>query len=567
MFDESKHPRDEDGKWAVIQAYADAANAHVDQAEAKARRIGRMFVRRARQEYANLRIGKQQGEDVDSNGRMADAQTAVERAVSDVVPGPMLDHFAGDVADAVAAKLADGKPGDEIPDEVWADAISEVREKAAQDAYNVGFHSIPEKHHDMIEKHADSIDEQLTKTTRVDAKKIFAKSIRLDRSMSDKAIILQARGTSPFVRLEADRLKIGDSKDVPIHYLRKEIIPLGETRVHPVKGYTIHVDRDRADRIVANTKLMLDRGRFIPAPAGHKNTETNYGKWLSLSVDKNDRGGESLFGVLQVVGDKTLEEVLNKDVSICTKDGVSDDKGNAYDGEVCDHIAVTHLPAISDLTGWTSIAASRGESMEVPVFELSATSESNMDIKVLRTALGAADSVPDADVLSQAVTRINAAKTAETTIVELTRERDDFKAKHSNVVLELDRAKPSMLDPEVIHVRKQLITDKVKALRGTPDWNKRAIALLVGDDAKPNTLMLSREAGSEVARAEEVLKLFSEYKAAPGDGEKTGPQILDLDRREPAGNGASEQAKEIEKAKVEGAEWQKQQQASRGLAA
>jgi hypothetical protein len=73
---------------------------------------------------------------------------------------------------------------------------------------------------------------------------------------------------------------------------------------------------------------------------------------------------------MMVVGERTLEDVMNAgDVSIFTRAGLKDDRGNEYD-EAIEHVAVTPFPALSGLTGWTPIAASRGgEAEQVPVFE------------------------------------------------------------------------------------------------------------------------------------------------------------------------------------------------------
>lgn len=350
--------------------------------------------------------------------------------------------------------------------------------------------------------------------------------------MSDKTLIIRSRGTSPFAQIEASTLKLGDA-ETKVYRLRKEIIPLGESRKHPDKGYAIHVPRERADKWLKNFALMSERGHVVPAPPDHKDTKNSFGKWTSLSVEPNERGGESLYGVIQVAGQKNFEDVLNKDVSICTRAELSDDKGNTYD-EAIDHISVTPFPALTNLSGWAPIAASRGQGDEekAPVFELSATptKEPEMNLTELRKSLGAAETVSDDDVLKQAIARVNAVKAAEASVVALTRERDEFKAKHETATLELSsRPAGKRLDKELAHERRLRVAEKISALRGTPDWTKRATDLLCGPKESPNDLMLARASdGADDVLAVDYVKLLADFKPSPEGGEKTGAQILEL---------------------------------------
>lgn len=187
--------------------------------------------------------------------------------------------------------------------------------------------------------------------------------------MSDSPFILSCSSTAPFER-RPKKVSLGNA-DLPIHFLEKEIIPIGDTRTHPDKGYKIHVTPERADGWIQTFGLMTERGRRVPAPPTHKDASKSLGQWVGFSRKANPRGGESLFGELMVIGDRTLEEVLNAgDVSILTRVGLKDDLGNEYP-EAIDHVSVTPFPALTKLGGWTSIAASRGgEAEDVPVFEV-----------------------------------------------------------------------------------------------------------------------------------------------------------------------------------------------------
>lgn len=370
-----KHPRDKSGRWAAAQTFAEAANAHIDSEEAKAVRAGRIFVRRARQEYANLRQGKHQGSDPDEDGRTEDAKTAIVHAVSDTIPGPLLDAFAGDPADAVAEYMAAHNPGDPVPDKVWAGGVAEVKELAVMNAHDEGLKAVPAKYHGFIGKHEDAIASHLLEHGKIDARKAFSKSMALTKDMTDSPFILSCSTTDRFKTSRTDRLKVGNA-DVPVYYLEKEVIPIGDTRTHPDKGYKIHVTPERADGWIQTFGLMSERGHRVPAPPTHRDTSKSMGQWVGFTRKANGRGGESLYGELMVIGDRTLEDVLNAgDVSILTRAGLKDDKGNEY-AEAIEHVSVTPYPALTKLGGWTSIAASRGgEAEKAPVFEMGDESE------------------------------------------------------------------------------------------------------------------------------------------------------------------------------------------------
>lgn len=377
----------------------------------------------------------------------------------------------------------------------------------------------------------------------------------------DSAFVLHAQGTAPFQEWP---LALSGHPTVeagePVHYLRKEIIPIGETRKHPDKGYPIHVTPDRAKKWIKHFGEMSAAGMPVPAPPAHADRSNSHGRWVSLSLEKNARGGQSLFGILKVVGDASKQAVLNKDVSICTRHDLAGDQTDQKWDEAVEHIACTPYPALSNLSGWVSLAASRGPAEEVPVFELSAAAQEpeQMDPKQLREALGADESVPDADLLIFAT--------------NVRKERDDLKAvKEQNVALsrDLELARtPKSLDPELAHERRLRVADAVAKLGGTTAWNERAVKVLAGAEQAPDGLMLSRVPGGDL-RAMDLLALVRDFVPAPKAGEQTGPQvdgILELGRKVP-GETKDDPAKALTEAQQQAAEWQKQQLALRGLSA
>ena len=131
-----------------------------------------------------------------------------------------------------------------------------------------------------------------------------------------------------------------------------------------------------------------------------------------------------------------------------------------------------------------------------------------MDLTALRKAVGAADTVPDADVISQAVTKLGTIPGLETAKQTAETERDTART-------ELSRArenKPAdkQPDPEVLRERRLRLGRDIDALldgANNTDFAKKLKAKLLGAQDKPDVLMLSREGDAEDCRAVDLLLL------------------------------------------------------------
>lgn len=360
--------------------------------------------------------------------------------------------------------------------------------------------------------------------------------------------VLHAAGTSPF--RDVPLALTGMPKEeagLPVHYLRKEVIPIGVTRNHPDEGYPIHVTPERAAKWVEAFKLMRDRGHGVPAPPAHRDDKNSYGKWIDLSIERNERGALSVFGVLKVVGDQMRESVVNKDVSICTVRGLKDDSNNVYE-EAAEHIAVTPYAALTGLSGWTSIAASRGPAVDrVPVFELAAsTKESIMDLTALRKAVGAADTVTDADVITQAATKLGTIPALETAKATAESERDTVKVELSRRPAANEGEFPAAIaagSVNNLHGRIELMAE-----RGTVSAEQATAAkALIGTPDKPNTLNLSRTGADHPAEKWLEVLALGKGNVTPDGKSKTGVQELSRQRHTTSVNGDEPTEEEMRK--------------------
>ena len=323
------------------------------------------------------------------------------------------------------------------------------------------------------------------------------------------------------------------------HYLKKEVIPVGDSRRHPDEGYGIHVKPEQVDGWISSFAQMSERGHEVPAPPEHRDRANSYGKWVALSREPNKRGGHSLYATLRVVGEKNKQDVLNKNVSICVKRNLKDDRGNVYP-EAVEHIAVTPYPALTGLEGWTSIAASRGAPEEVPVFEMAAarTEEPTMDLAPFRKRLGLADSAPEAEVSAKLIERLDgipaaveaATKPLTEQVTALSRERDEARLELSRG----SRADKPAPDPEILRDRADISLSRVDlavAKGDVPAVVGGKLKEMIRKGDKPNAFMLSRseELGERPDRF--ILKMFE----GTGLGKKTmewePPGGVELSRR------------------------------------
>ena len=333
-------------------------------------------------------------------------------------------------------------------------------------------------------------------------------------------------------------IEVGGKK-FPCGYAWKEMLPLG--RYQDRTGKAFEVTPQRIDTIIRDFNRAKAKGYKPYCPDAHKNRTKNYGYVLDLR--RNAKG--SLEGLHQLIGEDALLEAARSQSSICTLKDVVDEHGEKYD-ELIDHNAILPDPQLSGLGGFVpvdiqpALAASRGPAT-AEVFELAATQEPEMDLKELRKALGVADSVADADVISQAaakVTGIPAAVDAATKplteqVTALSRERDEAKAR----VLELSRG-PSAPDPEALRDRADLTLGRIDlavAKGDVPAAVAGKLKELVRKGDAPNAFMLSRADDLGDRPADAFLKLFdgSGLGRKAGDPETGVANVVALSRDVP----------------------------------
>jgi len=164
--------------------------------------------------------------------------------------------------------------------------------------------------------------------------------------------ILEATRHFAFLTGTAPALKLAAGGDGSSQRFRKELIRVG----HYIKAHDnldFEVTREALDHWVLSFNKMREAGVRVPVPVGHtENPEANRG-W----VHEMTREGDSLYGVIELVGTDAIAMAGRTDVSIYSPSLYVDGQGNQYVRPIT-HVALCTDPVVPGLDGFQAIAAS-----------------------------------------------------------------------------------------------------------------------------------------------------------------------------------------------------------------
>lgn len=314
----------------------------------------------------------------------------------------------------------------------------------------------------------------------------------------------------------------------PVKRFRKELIRSGSYCTADDTRFT--VDGDALDNWVAEFSRMKAGGVKVPVPAGHTtDPEANRG-WV---VDMF-REGESLVGVIDLVGEDAIKMAGRSDVSLYSPAHLDDGKGNSYKWPIT-HVALCTDPVIPGLKGFVPLAASLGNKpVNVPVFTDHKEIPVALKFDKLQKALG----------IEEPLTEANAEKAIVASFTGVTQKVSDLMGEVKTLKADLATAKkatpgepkPKDVDPELLRLSRENHSMRLEGLvaggRITPAVRDKLSAAFIGDDG--SALKLSLSSGSN--------KTFDLVLAALADndpvtlGEKTGGQVLSLSGGPGTGN-------------------------------
>lgn len=211
-----------------------------------------------------------------------------------------------------------------------------------------------------------------------------------------------------------------DANGVPVKSYVKDLISVGTWR-DPRTGENFEVTPADLDRWTKTFSRMKDAGVRVPVPEGHTDESSSVrGFCEGMFTD-----GKTLFGNIDLYGEKAIEMASTAEVSIYAPAKFIDGKGNEYDQPIM-HVALTPAPVISGQGGFVPIKASRGGTEQVPVFRLAQETTMNPQLLAVAKALGVdcSNCKTDQD-LHDAIMAKN--KGATDTAVAMSRELDQSK--------------------------------------------------------------------------------------------------------------------------------------------
>lgn len=328
------------------------------------------------------------------------------------------------------------------------------------------------------------------------------------------AIVCAMTAPGGFTRASARTV---DDNGVPRQKFVKELIRDGEFTKGEQK---FRVTPEIRQHWEATHRKFVGAGNSVGVPTSHE-------AWHKQDSDEN-RGfvrelfneGDSLYGVIELIGDDAISAASRSNVSIYAQPKFKDGNGTEYDWPIR-HAALTDQGVIPGLGEFIPIAASHDSTpAQVPVFTLSTENPTmSIDLKKLGEKLGIEDELTEKnaiDAISLAFDNAGKAKA------------DAIKAKDAKIKSLEEQVKanqPIELSHSERGLAKRLVNEKLDGLvkdgKIIPAVREALAPLVTGSD-----LMLSfgdntDSTGLQIVEAlqqNDIVKL----------GEQTGRQVVEL---------------------------------------
>lgn len=298
---------------------------------------------------------------------------------------------------------------------------------------------------------------------------------------------------------------------VPTQKLRKEIIRVGEF----AKGdKPISISLDLLNHWATTFHKMAEAGIKIPVPKDHSmKAEDSMGNVVDMFVE-----GDSLIGVLEMIGQDAITMALRNGVSLYSPADWQDGKGNTFARPVV-HVALTPYPVIPGLGEWEAISASFIEKGQ------------GMNWKQIRESIGADDKTfPDDMAEDKAAELILAAVSTEREKAKLLEKQlEEIKKQLAGLKLSKTTETKEPVNPMLLSLMGENRRMKINALASgeKPSITPAVAKELIGLYADGDGLMLSLSSSPD--QFDKLLAVLEKNSALVGlRQEKTGAQVLQL---------------------------------------
>jgi hypothetical protein len=317
----------------------------------------------------------------------------------------------------------------------------------------------------------------------------------------------------------------------PASYFWKDMIHAGNY-VHPTKGFSLAVNRQRLQRWAETGQQMLAAGVAIPINCDHSDAARDVvGYVKEFKLD-----GDRLLGLCQFIGDDAALTAARNSVSVGIDPDFTDGQGRKW-GEAVVHLALTPVPVVPDQDQFVQLPNEE----EMPT--LPCTPE---QFATLRDLIG--QNVAAEDCVSRIIERLQQTSLKEPppqgpadssagTLPSpgVPGEGERLKAELAAAreqIFQLSAKLPPAMPGDVEAAMTESTTAKFDAAvaRGSlsPSARDRLVATLVrGGDGKANVIALSRSAnpGGERCLAMAVAEILLDNEPIPL-GEATGLQAM-----------------------------------------
>jgi hypothetical protein len=302
----------------------------------------------------------------------------------------------------------------------------------------------------------------------------------------------------------------------PASYFWKDMIH-GGNYVHPTKGFSLAVNRQRLQRWAETGQQMLAAGVAIPINCDHSDAARDvvgYVKQFKLD-------GDRLLGLCQFIGDDAALTAARNSVSIGIDPDFTDGQGRKW-GEAVVHLALTPVPVVPDQDQFEQVPNAEGQmpnEERLPMLPCSPE-----QYATLRDLMG--QDVAAEQCVSRIIQRLQAEDEAESPDLqaELAAAREQ--------IFQLSAKLPPAMPGDVEAAMTESTTAKFDAAvaRGSlsPAARDRLVATLVrSGDGKANVIALSRSAnpGGDRCLAMAVAEILLDNEPIQL-GETTGLQAM-----------------------------------------
>ena len=364
-------------------------------------------------------------------------------------------------------------------------------------------------------------------------------------------------------------LKLSTESGQPAQRFRKELIRVGHY-VKATDGLDFDVTREALDHWVMSFGKMKEAGVSVPVPIGHTQDATANRGW----VREMFREGDSLYGVIELIGTDAIALAGRTDVSIFSPPASIDGRGTQYLRPIT-HVALVTDPVVPGLAGFEAIAASLASvnpkdvtilqrkepiAMADPILTPPAappadagTDTATQVLNTLKNEIGKAFMEMDDVAFMARVKELLKARTQIKAILGSTEAIAAPEAAAEAMAASLakligDTVKPvappvaaslaKTPDPMLVQLaadnRRMKLDVRVAAGKMTPAQRDLLVKQYVGDDGAAIALSLSKGIDDGF---ETLLKVFDASAGTSVLGEKTGAQILGLSLGNPNNDG------------------------------